>query len=65
MYLQCAYITFSTGQMKKEFPGVALSVKTRQAIRAVLNHCRSTLVELQEKGILEEHDAETLLRVSK
>lgn len=49
--------------MQQEYPGVALSVKTRQAIRAVLNHCRSTFDQLREGGGLEEHDAEILLRV--
>ena len=50
--------------MQKEYPGVTLSVKTRQAIRAVLNHCRSTLDQLREGGVLEEHDGNILSQVN-
>ncbi len=51
--------------MQKEYPEVALSVKTLQAIRAVLNHCRTMFENLREGGVLEEHDADILQQVSK
>ena len=56
-------LCFVIGLMQKEYPGVALSVKTRQAIRAVLNHCNATLEQLREGGVLDEHDADVLQRV--
>ena len=51
------------GLMRKEHPGVALSVKTHQAIRSVLNHCRDTIKHLLEGGLLDETDAEKLFQV--
>ena len=53
------------GLMRKEHPGVALSVKTHQAIRSVLNHCRDTIKHLLEGGLLDETDAEKLFQVSR
>lgn len=50
--------------MQQKYPGVALSVKTRQAIRAVLNHCRTTFEQLREGGVLEEHDVDVLSQVT-
>ncbi len=50
--------------MRKEHPGVALSVKTHQAIRSVLNHCRDTIRHLLESGMLDENDSEKLFQVS-
>ena len=52
------------GLMRKEHPGVALSVKTHQAIRSVLNHSRDTIKQLLGGGVLDESDAEKLLLVS-
>ena len=49
--------------MRKEHPGVALSVKTHQAIRSVLNHSRDTIKQLLGGGVLDESDAEKLLLV--
>ena len=49
--------------MRKDHPGVALSVKTHQAIRSVLNHCRDTIKQLMGGGLLDENDAEKLFRV--
>ena len=49
--------------MRKEHPGVALSVKTHHAIRSVLNHCRDTIKQLMGAGMLDETDAERLFRV--
>ena len=55
---------FFSGLMRKEHPGVALSVKTHQAIRSVLNHSRDTIKQLLGGGVLDESDAEKLLLVS-
>lgn len=52
-----------SGLMRKEHPGVALSVKTHHAIRSVLNHCRDTIKQLLGSGLLDESDAEKLLLV--
>ena len=54
---------FRSGLMRKEHPGVALSVKTHQAIRSVLNHSRDTIKQLLGGGVLDECDAEKLLLV--
>ena len=55
--------THNTGRLRKEHPGVALSVKTHHAIRSVLNHCRDTIRQLLGSGVLDEVDAELLLNV--
>ena len=52
-----------TGLMRKQHPGVALSVKTHQAIRSVLNHSRDTIKQQLGGGVLDESDAEKLLLV--
>ncbi|XP_033119377.1 sodium/hydrogen exchanger 10-like [Anneissia japonica] len=48
------------GLLQREHPGIAISVKTRQAIRTVLNHSRDTICELQGAGLLDETDAHKL-----
>lgn len=52
-----------TGLMRKQHPGVALSVKTHQAVRSILNHSRDTIKQLLGGGVLDESDAEKLLLV--
>ena len=49
--------------MRKQYPGVALSVKTHQATRSVLNHCRDTIKSLLGSGMLDENEAEKLFMV--
>ena len=49
--------------MHKEHPGIALSVKTHQAIRSVLNHCRDTVKQQLGSGLLDEADADKLFEV--
>lgn len=62
--LLCATgVLYCAGLMRKEHPGVALSVKTHHAIRSVLNHCKDTIERLLESGVLDEPDAELLLKV--
>lgn len=53
----------SMGLIRKEHPGVALSVKTHQATRTVLNHCQDVVRQILSNGMLDETDANTLLKV--
>ncbi len=53
----------NAGELRKEHPGVALSVKTHQATRSVLNQCRDTVRHLLGGGLLDETDAELLMMV--
>lgn len=46
----------SLGMLQRQHPGVAISVKTRQAIRTVLNNARDTLNELQSNGALDSDE---------
>ncbi|XP_077865611.1 sperm-specific sodium:proton exchanger-like [Saccoglossus kowalevskii] len=48
------------GLLQRVHPGIAISVKTRQAIRTVLNHSRDTIYELQGAGVLDETEAHKL-----
>ena len=52
----------SLGLLQRQHPGVAISVKTRQAIRTVLNNSRDTLNELQSNGALDNEEASKLNR---
>ena len=52
----------SLGLLQREYPGVAISVKTRQAIRTVLNNARDTLNELQSNGALDSEETYKLNR---
>ena len=54
----------SLGLIRKEHPGVALSVKTHQATRSVLNHCQDVIKQMLSNGLLDEIDAEKLLQAS-
>ncbi|KAK6191718.1 hypothetical protein SNE40_003329 [Patella caerulea] len=47
--------------LQKDYPQVALSVKTRQAARSVLNCLREGVQKLLEDGVLEESETEKLL----
>jgi len=46
--------------MQREYPKVAQSLKTRQAIRVILNHCMNAVEDMKSNGLLEEGDATTL-----
>ena len=45
------------GLLQKEHPGVAVSVKTQQAARRILNNLREKIVELKGEGTLDEAEA--------
>jgi hypothetical protein len=52
------------GILALEHPTIALSVKTRQAIRIVLNVQHDTVKQLRMEGALQETDANLLKKVS-
>lgn len=43
--------------LQREHPGIAISVKTRQAIRTILNNARDVIHELKGGGLLDEAEA--------
>ena len=49
-----------TGMLQREHPGIAISVKTRQAIRTILNNARDVIHELKGGGMLDEAEAAKL-----
>ena len=51
--------------LQRVHPGIAVSVKTRQAIRTVLNHSRDTIRELQGAGLIDESETHKLEKVNK
>ena len=53
-----------SGLIRKEHPGVALSIKTDQATRSVLNNCQDNIKQLLSGGLLDEIEADRLLQVS-
>ena len=51
--------------LQREHPGIAISVKTRQAIRTILNNARDVIHELKGGGLLDEAEAAKLESVIK
>ena len=49
--------TRQLGLIRKDQPGIAVSIKTTQATRSVLNKCSDTIRELQSRGIIDENEA--------
>ena len=49
--------TKQLGLIRKDQPGIAVSIKTTQATRSVLNKCSETIRELQSRGIIDENEA--------
>jgi len=44
---QClSSLTSTTGLLQRDHPGIAISVKTRNAVRTILNHTRETIHQL-------------------
>ena len=52
--------TKQLGLIRKDQPGIAVSIKTTQATRSVLNKCSETIRELQSRGIIDESEAMNL-----
>lgn len=55
----------SLGLIRKEYPGIALSVKTHHATRAVLNQCQELVKSIFNNGLIDDVDTELLLQVWK
>ena len=51
--------------LQREAPGIAISVKTRQAIRTILNNARDVINELRGGGLLDEAESGRLESVLK
>jgi hypothetical protein len=49
--------------LQKQHPDIALSIKTRQAIRSILNNLREGVHQLLLDGILEEAEGTKLEKV--
>ncbi len=67
MVIASAYIKFllfATGMLQKEHPGIAVSVKTHQAARRILNNLRDKILELRGEGLLDENESLKLELVS-
>jgi len=56
-------IAVDAGMLSKQHPDIALSIKTRQAIRSVLNQIRDGIHDLLADGILEEAEGIKLMKV--
>lgn len=54
-----------SGLLQKQHPDVAMSVKSRQAVRSVLNTLRDSIRGLHEDGILDDTESTELETVSK
>lgn len=52
--------TKQLGFLRKDQPGIAVSIKTTQATRSVLNKCADTIRELQSRGVIDEKEAKKL-----
>ncbi|XP_062306835.1 sodium/hydrogen exchanger 10-like isoform X2 [Osmerus eperlanus] len=52
--------TREMGMLQRDYPEIAISVKTRQAIRSVLNNERDAIHTLLSGGLLDETEAATL-----
>ncbi|XP_065070787.1 sperm-specific sodium:proton exchanger-like [Rhopilema esculentum] len=47
----------SLGLLQREHPGIAISVKTRQGTRSVLNNALDTLAQLRSNGVMDKSEA--------
>ena len=56
---------YTTGMLQRAHPGIAISVKTRQAIRTILNNARDVIHELKGGGLLDEAEAAKLESVKR
>ena len=56
-------LTVLLGMLTKKYPDIALSIKTRQASRSVLNQMRDGVQELTMDGIIEEAEGHKIEKV--
>ena len=57
------FLCLFIGMLTKQHPEIALSIKTRQAVRSVLNQLRDGVQELTMDGIIEETEGHKLEKV--
>nr|CAB3266352.1 sodium/hydrogen exchanger 10-like [Phallusia mammillata] len=55
-------VTREMGLLQRDHPGIAISVKTRNAVRTILNHSRDTIHQLCAGGVLDETETQLLER---
>ena len=57
MSFNAVQIISLAGFLQREHPGIAISVKTRQATRSVLNNLLDTLAQLRSNGVMDKSEA--------
>lgn len=60
----CRTILKEMGLLNEQRPDVAAAVKTRQAIRSILNHLHKSVEHMRSQGILDEDEVSHLQAVS-
>ncbi|XP_076825235.1 sperm-specific sodium:proton exchanger-like [Clavelina lepadiformis] len=55
-------VTREMGLLQRDHPGIAISVKTRNAIRTILNNSRDAIQQLCSGGVLDETEMQLLER---
>lgn len=53
-----------SGVLQNAHPEVAVSIKTQQAARRILNDILQKIIEMKEEGILDEKERDRLITVS-
>lgn len=53
-------VTKELGMIQKDSPWIAISIKTKQATRATLNHMRSAVTDLKMSGFVDEFEYDKL-----
>nr|CAD7194386.1 unnamed protein product [Timema douglasi] len=56
-------VTKELGLMQRDRPWIAITVKTRQAIRSILNNLRDSVLELKDGGLLDAVEYPKLIEV--
>ncbi|OQV13055.1 putative Sodium/hydrogen exchanger 10 [Hypsibius exemplaris] len=56
----CRAVLKEIGLLNEKRPDVAAAVKTRQAIRSILNHLHKSVEQMRSQGILDVHEVEHL-----
>ncbi|XP_078490642.1 sperm-specific sodium:proton exchanger-like [Ciona intestinalis] len=55
-------VTREMGLLQRDHPGIAISVKTKNAVRTILNHSRDAIHQLCAGGVLDENEMQLLER---
>ena len=59
-----SFHSFISGRLQKQNPGIAVSVKSQQASRRILNTLRDKVIELRGEGVLDIMESHKLELVS-